>query len=168
VTRYIPALATTNYGDPFPNGLGTPHAVPPDTEWAEQFFQPRPPMPILLAEKGYDWRSSIAGRPHYYLDAAGFYRDTLTDSIFDGPSRHAVRPAPDTEPTVPKAARIMEREMDEPMKLPEGSKVTKAQVLRRFAANIHYAASLGTAAAAPYRRAWVDAIRRARAFEART
>jgi hypothetical protein len=54
------------------------------------------------------------------------------------------------------------------VKLPDGSKVTEAQVLRRFAANIHHAASLGTAAAAPYRRAWVDAIRRARAAEART
>lgn len=82
MTRYIPALATTNYGDPAPFGIGTPHAIPPDTEWASEFFSPRPPMPVLLAAKGYDWKSSIADQPHWYLDAAGFYRDTLTDAIF--------------------------------------------------------------------------------------
>jgi hypothetical protein len=82
VTRYIPATATTNYGDPEPNGIGTPPAVPPDTAWAEQFFAPRPPMPVLLAEKGFDWRSSVAGRPHYYLDAIGAFRDTLTGDLF--------------------------------------------------------------------------------------
>ncbi len=50
------------------------------------------------------------------------------------------------------------------MKMPEGSKITEAQVLRRFAANIRHAAFLGTAAAQPYRRAWINAMRRARAI----
>ena len=53
------------------------------------------------------------------------------------------------------------------MKLPEGSKVTEAQVLRRFAANIEQAAKVPGAAGAPYRAAYADALRRAVEAEAR-
>ncbi len=45
--------------------------------------------------------------------------------------------------------------------LPEGSKVSEASVLRRFADNISHAAHLGTRAAEPYRRAYHDALKRA-------
>lgn len=48
------------------------------------------------------------------------------------------------------------------MRLPEGSKVTEAQVLRKFAANIEHAAKMPGHAAAPYRAAHADALRRAR------
>lgn len=77
MTLYTQATALTNYGDPFPNGIGTPPAVPPDTEWSERFFAPRPDMPVLIASKGYDWRNSIIAAPHYYLDG-DVWRDTLT------------------------------------------------------------------------------------------
>lgn len=47
--------------------------------------------------------------------------------------------------------------------LPAGTKrgVTEAVVLRRFAANIEHAAKNCGAAGAPYRRAYLDALRRA-------
>jgi hypothetical protein len=55
--------------------------------------------------------------------------------------------------------------MEDQMKLPEGTKVKESAVLRKFAANIEHAAKLGTPAAAPYRKAYDDAIRRAREAE---
>lgn len=35
--------------------------------------------PHLIAARGYDWRQSIIGLPHYYRDAGGIWRDTLGD-----------------------------------------------------------------------------------------
>lgn len=83
MTRYIPALATTNYGEPHPFGLGTPHAIPQDLNWSDAFFSPRPPnLPHCLADKGYDYTKAIVSTPHFYMDAQGVFRDTMTDAPF--------------------------------------------------------------------------------------
>jgi hypothetical protein len=58
------------------------------------------------------------------------------------------------------------------MKLPEGSKVTEAQVLRRFARNIRHAATYRDGRTGwpnfGYRQAWINAWQRIREIEART
>lgn len=53
------------------------------------------------------------------------------------------------------------------IEMPEGSKVTEAQVLRQFARNIRRAATTRGShhVNLPYRTAWIDAWRRIRALE---
>lgn len=36
--------------------------------------------PKLIAQRGFDWRSSTIGQPFYYRDGDGIWRDTFDDT----------------------------------------------------------------------------------------
>lgn len=78
---YIPALATTNYGDPHPHGIGTRGPAKADPDWLAAFPAPTDKRPALVAERGFS-SGVIAGR--WYYPTADGWRDTLTDELWRG------------------------------------------------------------------------------------